>query len=93
MHTTYQNHVVRIQHIIGLFLKLVFMKRLILANILSRTATLSFQANTEKNKKVLSSVLIGWQLLQRPEIRFKIKDFNLSKMVLGFTGQESKLTC
>jgi hypothetical protein len=51
------------------------------------------QANTGKNKKVLSSVLIGWQLLQRPEIRFKIKDFNLSKMVLGFTGQESKLAC
>src|SRR5687768_10088629 len=40
----------------------------------------SFQSNTERSKNVLSNVVIGWQTLQRSEIKFKIRDFNLNKM-------------
>jgi hypothetical protein len=42
----------------------------------------SFQSNTEKNKNVLSTILIGWQILQRPEIKFTKNDFNLAEKTL-----------
>lgn len=53
----------------------------------------SFQSNTEKKKNVLSNVIIGWQLMQRPEIKFNLKDFNLGKMTLLLIRQEDKITC
>jgi hypothetical protein len=34
----------------------------------------SFQANTEKNRNVLSNIIIGWQVLLRPEIKFNKKE-------------------
>ena len=53
----------------------------------------SFQSNTEKKKKVLSNVIIGWQLLQRPEIKFNLEDFNLGRMTLLLIRQEDKIIC
>jgi hypothetical protein len=34
----------------------------------------SFQANTEKNRNVLSNIIIGWQVLWRQEIKFNKKE-------------------
>jgi hypothetical protein len=70
-----------------------FVLRLFGLKAIEKKLHYSFQSNTEKNKNVLSNVIIGWQLLQRPEIRFKINDFNLSKMALKLTKQEGKIAC
>lgn len=67
--------------------------RLIGLKVRERGLHYSFQSNTEKSKNVLSNVVIGWQALQRSEIKFKIKDFNLSEMATMLAKPEDRIIC
>ena len=53
----------------------------------------SFQSNTEKKKNVLSNIIIGWQVLQRREIKFYGKDLSLKKLMPSFSYPNRRFTC